>query len=359
MKRIYIKAFTATNLGDDLFVKVLCERYPKHRFYMHAVDFRDQALLPIPNLTVFSRSTEKGKWMQRIQKMIRKCGFDIDFAYDAQVYIGGSIFIEFKNPDYYQGYFKNLYSSKIRPNIPYFILGANFGPHYTTEFVEKHKAYFSHQVDDLCMRDKTSYNLFKELPHVRYAPDILCTYQMPSVPKKNMVLISCIFNESREEISQFDNDAYEKKMVELCEYYITQNKEICLLSMCNQQQDHVMCNRIKTHFNQHVEVVEYQGNIDEVVKLFASAEYVIASRFHAMILGWLAKTPVFPIYYSNKTLNVILDYGFKGSYADINDFSTLSCQEIDANRIHQYLFNTEEIQSEAQKHFLKLDQFLS
>ena len=359
MKRVFVKAFSVTNLGDDIFVKILCERYPQHRFYISASEEHDQAFQSIPNLTVLNRSTEKGKWIQRFQKWSKKIGLSIDFSYDALVYIGGSIFIEFKNPVTYHGYFKDLYSSRKFQNVPYYILGANFGPHYTEDFVAKHKTYISYQVDDLCMRDKSSYELFKELPQVRYAPDILCTLKLPEVPKKNLILISCIFNKAREEVNSFDNDLYEKKMVELCKYYIAQNKEICLLSMCNFQQDHVMCQRICSHFQKHVSIVEYRGNVDEVLALFASAEYVIASRFHATILGWLAKTPVFPIYYSNKTLNVISDYGFQGNYIDIDGFAKLSCSEIDQNRQAQYIFDSTIIHREAQQQFSKLDELLN
>lgn len=359
MKRIFVKAFSVTNLGDDLFVKILCERYPDHRFYISALEEHDRAFQTIPNLTVFNLSSRKGKWIHRFQKWGKKIGLNIEFLYDAQVYIGGSIFIEFHDPITYHGYFKNLYSTKTIQNIPYYILGANFGPYYTENFLEKHKTYITYQVDDLCVRDKFSYELFKELPQVRYAPDILCTLKLPTAEKKNMILISCIFSDAREEINAFDNDLYEKKMVDLCNYYIGQNKEICLLSMCNYQQDQIMCHRICSHFQSNVSVVEYQGNIDEILQLFASAEYIISSRFHAMILGWLAKTPVFPLYYSNKTLNVILDYGFKGSYTNINDFHALSCQEIDNNRQTQYIFDIEPLAADASNQFQVLDRFLN
>ena len=131
-----------------------------------------------------------------------------------------------------------------------------------------------------------------------------------------------------------------------------------MLSLCNLQKDHLMCQRVKEHFSEHVTVVDYQGGIDKVVDIFARAEYVIASRFHAMVLGWLAKAPVFPIYYSNKTINVIRDYGFNGSYASILEFSELSCEGIDQNRLNGYLFETAALQTEAQKQFLKLDEFM-
>lgn len=358
MKRIYISAFTSTNFGDDLFVKTLCERYPEHQFYIDCDEPWDISFKSIQNLTILNRGNPKGKWMERFQKYIRKIGFHVNFAYDAHVYIGGSIFIEFQNPLQYHGYFKNLYTTKLDPNIPYFIIGANFGPYQTLDFIEKHKEYFRYQVNDLCMRDRISYELFQDLPQVRYAPDILCTYRLPAAQKKELILISCIYDDGREEMARFDNSAYEKKMIELCEYYLAQGKEICLLSMFHLQQDHVMCHNIKKHFPENVSVVEYTGNIDEITKLFSSAEYVIASRFHAVILGWVAKTPVFPIYYSNKTLNVINDYGFNGAYCSTKDFASLACEQIDANRKLQYIFPIDDLRKEAEKQFSKLDEFI-
>ena len=357
-KRIYITAFTATNLGDDLFVRALCERYPQHRFYIDCFDSEDTAFETIPNLTVLNRGNTKGKWMERLQKYSRKIGFSVDFAYDAQVYIGGSIFIEFQEDLKHHGYWKNLYSSRIRRDIPFFILGSNFGPYQTEDFVEKHRDFFRYQVTDLCMRDKRSYELFQDLDNVRYAPDILCTYKLPELPKKNMVLISCIYNQNREEIRAFDNDAYAKKMIELCRYYVNLGKEVCLLSMCSQQQDQTMCREIQSHFTEHVTMAEYTGNIDEILQLFASAEYIIASRFHAMILGWIAKTPVFPIAYSDKTSNVIKDFGFSGNHTTIQKFSGLSCAQIDANRKESFLFDLSDLRDAAQNQFLKLDKFL-
>lgn len=358
MRKIYVNAFTSENFGDDLFVRTLCERYPEDRFYLQCEKNEDRAFLNIPNLTVYNRSTTLGKWRARLRKWITKLGLFPALAYDAQVYIGGSIFIEFKNPVSYESYFQKLYASKLFSKLPYFILGANFGPHDTEQFVTKHKEYFISQVDDLCMRDQKSYALFRELSNVRYAPDILCTYQMPKKKKDNLILISCIFNDGREEISQFSNDDYEKKLTELCRYYLSLGKEVCLLSLCNFQKDHLMCQRVQQHFDKQVSVVDYGGDLDKVIDLFARAEYVIASRFHAMILGWLAKTPVFPIYYSNKTINVIHDYGFEGDYASILEFPELTCEQIDNNRRNQHLFDIEPLQTEAQKQFLKLDDFM-
>ncbi len=36
MKKIFVSAYSAQNLGDDLFLKILSQRYPKQRFVFFA-----------------------------------------------------------------------------------------------------------------------------------------------------------------------------------------------------------------------------------------------------------------------------------------------------------------------------------
>jgi len=357
-KRIYIKAYTNVNVGDDLFVKILCDRYPNTKFYINCSCNKDNAFENIKNLTIMNRTHFKGMIINNFKKLIRKLRIDVNFPYNGQIYIGGSIFIEFTDSEIRNYYFKNLFDSKQSKNLPYYIIGANFGPYNTHEFVEKHKEYFTKQITDICMRDYNSYSLFKDISQVRYAPDIVFTYNMPVFPKKRRILISCIYNDGREEIESFNNKDYANKMIALCKYYLSIGKEICLLSMCNNQKDQIMCYEIKQHFPESVSVIEYNGNLDEIINLFASSEYIIASRFHAMVLGWLSQSPVFPISYSNKTNNVISDLDFKGMYTTIGNFPSLSCEEIDANRLNSYIFRIDSIKYEAEKQFLKLDNFL-
>lgn len=358
MKRILIKAYTYTNFGDDLFVKILCERYPKHKFYISCSRFHDNAFEKIYNLVIMNRSHIKGMIINNFKKLLTKLNISVNFPYDAQVSIGGSIFIEPKNNALFNEYFHHLYSIKQNDKLPYFVLGANFGPYHTKDFLEKHQIYFQEQVNDICMRDYDSYQLFKEVSHVRYAPDIVFNYQMPIKEKSNLIIISCIHNDERDELLNYNNDLYIKKIIALCNYYLSLGKQVCLLSLCSHLKDHITCQTVQKHFKDHVFTVEYNGNLEEITELFASAEYVIASRFHSMILGFLANVPVFPISYSNKTQNAVKTYGFTGRYALINDFCKLTCEEIDENRLNQYKLDIHSLQKEAQKHFTFLDKFL-
>ena len=53
-----------------------------------------------------------------------------------------------------------------------FIIGANFGPYKTEEFLKLSTDYFK-SCADVCFRDSQSYTLFSQLKNIRTAPDIV------------------------------------------------------------------------------------------------------------------------------------------------------------------------------------------
>ncbi|KIR02076.1 putative transferase [Lachnospiraceae bacterium TWA4] len=63
-----------------------------------------------------------------------------------------------------------------------YILGANFGPYYTEEYLKAMAKVFE-KAEDVCFREKYSYQLFQN-NRVRYAPDILFTYPMPKMKQQ-------------------------------------------------------------------------------------------------------------------------------------------------------------------------------
>ena len=72
MKKIFIYAYMAKNLGDDLMVRILCERYPNTKFYLFADAFYKTAFKDLDNLTVFSPDDKKVKIKNSLSKMTRK-----------------------------------------------------------------------------------------------------------------------------------------------------------------------------------------------------------------------------------------------------------------------------------------------
>ena len=65
----------------------------------------------------------------------------------------------------------------------------------------------------------------------------------------------------------------------------------------------------------------YEGEYNKATELLGRCKYVIATRFHAVILALLFGKPVYPIIYSDKTKNVLYDIKFKGDTITINKIS--------------------------------------
>ena len=65
-------------------------------------------------------------------------------------------------------------------------------------------------------------------------------------------------------------------------------------------------------------IANYCGiNLDQILKLIAESEYIVATRFHAMVLGLSAKKKVLPLIYNLKLRTVLEDLSFQGAYYDI------------------------------------------
>lgn len=57
MKKMMVSAYTEFNLGDDLFIKVLCERYPDTRFMIIAPRLYKLVFKDIKNLKVYASNS--------------------------------------------------------------------------------------------------------------------------------------------------------------------------------------------------------------------------------------------------------------------------------------------------------------
>ena len=158
--KIFLKAYTKKNLGDDIFVKIISEKYPDNVFYLP----ESANYLDINNLAFYNLKFNKMLKLislGRISKDViamKKC--------DVSVMIGGSMFIE-----------PNSYFRKIISIINYiplfdFIIGVNFGPYYSQIYYKKFLKYFAN-VKQICFREKKSYNMFPSLKNTYWAPDII------------------------------------------------------------------------------------------------------------------------------------------------------------------------------------------
>lgn len=354
MKKFLVKAYLNFNLGDDLFIKILTERYPNINFYIESNDKKYMKIFKSNNIYIYQKN--------KIEKRLIKIGVLKYFLYkkflkkmDGIINIGGSIFME--NSINYK---KDVEKRKIENKVVkgnYYILGANFGPFKREEFKNGYKEFFS-KCEDICFRDKYSYNLFSELPNTRYASDIVFSLKNNIVCKdiEGKILISVIKPSIRKELKTKDKEYYEiiKKII-LSGVKI--GKKIQLISFCENEGDEEAILEIRKilpeKIEKNIDTYLYRGNIEEALEIINNSEIVIATRFHAMILGFIYEKKVLPICYSKKMVNVLNDLNFSGRYLTFDKLENFDINEIaENNKLEREVLK--KIVKMSEEHFKKL-----
>lgn len=358
MKKIMVRAYLAENLGDDLFLKILLEKYynimwilyvPKHSSYKE--NFRKYKNIEIRYYNFFDKILNK---LKIINKNIYK-------GINGIVYIGGSIFIQHSG-------WKSEYKMR-RKEIEYFqrnkkdvfILGSNFGPYSHKEFYHLYEYVFK-KCKDICFREKYSYKLFEHLENIRFAPDIVFQLKFDKVAKeKNTIGISLINLENRENLKVY-NEIYQSKIIELIEFLVDNKKDITLFSFCKGEGDEDIIkdilNKLDKEVAAKIKIEFYLGDIDDFLYKFSRIENIIGARFHSCILSQVFGQGLYPIIYSDKTYNMLKDIGLDNEYIHIKNIDKLNCENvldiIDNNKI-----NNNNTYLESEKQFEELDKYIN
>lgn len=317
-RSVFVYAFIDLNVGDDLFIHKLVSSYPNVHFVMIARKPYKAMFAKYPNVTVFETDASFLKLCKklRIDDRIRwRISHECDYA----VYVGGSIFIEYSDWENQHLWYRDLFD-----NERLYIIGCNWGPCKTKQFEENMRSVFSN-IKDICFRDQYSYNTFSSLPNVRYAPDIMFGQNWTAfadVEERKQVLISVVNCRSRSvKLADYTAD-YHRFLGNLTERFVDLGYQVVFCSFWEKNGDLAAAEEIResllTHVREHTVIENYCGtNLDHILKLVAESEYVVATRFHAMILGLSAKKKVLPLIYNLKTRTVLDDLSFQGAYYEI------------------------------------------
>ncbi|UAL46929.1 polysaccharide pyruvyl transferase family protein [Sutcliffiella horikoshii] len=360
MKNVFLEAYTNVNLGDDLFIKILCERYPQVNFILFAPKEYKRIFKKNKNIKCFSNSSYKIRLIDKLFAMFNRKNYfqtKIKKSCIATVKIGGSMFIQSVNWRKHLDEF-----GKNTPDNPYFLLGANFGPYDEEEYYGLHQRVFK-EYTDICFRESLSYALFKQLPNVRVADDIVFNLKTKlNGHVKNEVFISVIKPSYRNQIKHTEKQYFET-LSKLIIKFIQNSIKVNLVGFCQNEGDNegisTIIDIIPQEYQRHVNAHQYTGNIDEILELMSRSKYVIATRFHAMILAWLYKKPVLPLVYSQKMQNIIDDVGFKGLTFNITEMDNLDPEEVLFSLKSQEVMEIKKQVVNSRSHFLILDQYLS
>lgn len=360
--RFMLYGFFGHNVGDDAFFDMLFKRYPDTMFYiMHEpsyaeffsrypnVRFYDATRPDIIKINAFGEKFNQSNLFEKL--LLKIC--------DGVVHIGGSIYQQIGNwqLDFDIRQKRNLRGKK------FFAVSNNFGPYTDNSYRDMWAGEFK-KWTDICFRDRYSYNLFSDIPIVRYAPDLLFRFPIEKKESEKKVSVSVIDTLAPfRTIENSTAEAYENKIVELIKRFSSDGYAVSLLSFCAFAGDNAAADRILAalpeEVSSKVKNVVYSNNLNEITNEIETSEYVVATRFHAMILGYISGKKVLPICYSEKMSNVISDLSLSDSIITLDNLSSLTADELIplANIVPEEKIS--EISHLATEQFAGFDKFVS
>ena len=360
-KKVFLYAYDKVNLGDDLFVHTIVNRYPHVQFYLWTNRENIQTFSSLKNLKILDQDNKLSCFLHTVRdSFFARYRTWLETRCDASVYIGGSIFMEYPNWPQFVEWWK--YKAGLHP---FFVLGANFGPYHTKEYPVQLAEAFP-MLADVCFRDHYSVAQFPNCPTVRYAPDILFSTPLPKKnPVEKQIFISVINCSGRDQSHSLSNfhEKYIRDMAALLTCYLKDGYSLILSSFCQAEGDDQAIQSILETAgavnHPAVSCLNYDGtNLEHILSSIVSSEYIIASRFHATILALSAGRPVLPIIYSDKTLHVLEDLNFRGEIFDLRDREPWEYQRSRINLESAPFSLPAQVKTDALGHFKLLDQFL-
>lgn len=364
MKRVFIHAFMAGNLGDDLMVRILCSRYPKVHFFVFADASYHTRYRDLKNLTVFAPEDRKTRVLNQAVRRLagREDGarkFLMKTSH-AAVHIGGSVFVQ--HLDDWSGFYA-MDEQLVRLSRTLFVVGANFGPYTDPGYREQYRQLFE-GYRDICFRDSCSKKEFSQADNIRWAPDVVFQYkEIPKVSAERQVLFSVIDLTERGgkyPVSQY-REVYEKFMKDLAVVFLRQGYRVKFISFCRMQKDEEAARRIQKEIRKEVpfdtELICYDQNLEECMQAFAASEMIVGTRFHSIILGMCMEKKVLPVIYDYKTRNMLNDL-FPYSGLEFGELEHLSAAQAAEQLKASEPYRAEQAVREAQEQFAALDRFL-
>lgn len=344
VRKVLVKGSLSYNLGDDMFIKILANRYPIAIFYLIAPqDY--SSFLNIPNIRIIGTPINRiervickilgvissrlyAYFLELFQKRFYKLYFN---KVDAYIVIGGSLFKEARHSQV--TYSINSAAIDLAGNKPSFILGANFGPYSSGAYLNNYRSYFS-RFTDVCFRDYFSYNLFSDLNNVRVHKDIIFQAVLPIVEKnENEIGFVVVDFDKHINLSKY-KPAYEDFIFNAANFYKNQHKSFCLIAFQSDEKKYVesLKEKIWSKVLYKTKTLVYAGDQDAFLLKYGQFSTIYSTRFHSMVLSFMYGQKNCPIIYNMKLLNFIHDINYDGPFVELDKFDVsddffLSVQE--------------------------------
>lgn len=329
-KSVMLYGYYGINLGDDLFFEKVVSRYPDTMFLVYSTYYCKEYREFFERFDNVKIYTTDDALVQKINKIGKVFGVSDFFELlllwrsSATVHVGGSIYQEIG--DYKLDY--KIRARRKRPFKPFYSISCNFGAYKTEAFKKMWTKKFK-RFKDICFRDKQSYELFSKMKNVRYAPDLLFSYKLPENidAVKGSVAISVFnpFAPHRNIPEQMSNDYLDTLVKTVCDL-VNDGHAVTLLGFCAFEGDgvflHDLLCRLPDGMREKINAINYSFDTkDQILNAISTAEYVIGTRLHSVILGLVGSKKVLPIAYNQKINCILNDLGYAQPIIDFEQMA--------------------------------------
>ena len=113
--------------------------------------------------------------------------------------------------------------------------------------------------------------------------------------------------------------------------------------------------KIESEIKHEIHLLAYNGDQQTFLQCYQSFDTIFATRFHSMILSFMAGQKNCPIIYNKKLQNFIDDINYTGLYVDLNNLNVTDdfFVKLQNREVAKYDFS-----SDAEKHFEILDSMI-
>ena len=353
-KKVLLLGYVRKNIGDDLFIAMLLNRYKELDFLLRVDD--EYYYEPFSKYKNCSIIVTRDDILKQDMSDISAC-----------IYVGGSIFIEYERSISYRRAFNKFLKISKESGIPFYYMSSNFGPYNTQDYYDLCEEAFNF-VEGITFRDKSSYNTFKHINGVRYAPDLVFGLGIRKGRKiKNSVGISLVdlsLPVRGEEINKLDSK-YLLMLKNNIEKFIDEGKEVYLFSFCEHEGDLKTIERLldimDDSYQTIINIIDYRGKDGDLysfVKLYSRMENTICTRFHSLVMSLVFKQKLMVVSYSNKLNNLLDDIGYEFDVVNIDQkIDKLVINDSDFRCIDDKTLS--KFKKEALRHFESLDKCLN
>ena len=301
--KLIIFGYLKKNLGDDLILKTVIEN----------TDFEEYVLIGYEKIGVSTSKEDKiiyiSKSIFKIFRAIRKG--------DRIAIVGGSVLqdklYQYLNPGIHLIRILTFAFGKLVGTKNY-IIGANISK---VNFKFRYNLFLKILqllTDVWTVRDNYSVEYLRKIgtKNVLFAEDIvfssdLVKYKKNGNPKK--VAISVVkTNDS------FDCEAYQEKLQLWIRSFLDNGFHIDLLLFQNEEDFDTAFDLKNKFIGEDIDIIKNKN--DDIVKVMSEADYLIASRFHSLILGIILGKKLIVYSYANKNENFLANHNWKNVIVD-------------------------------------------